>query len=241
MCGRLALAEGYREIVRGVDVEALPAIRRRFNVAPTAPLPAFAMHRGRPTLDIYRWGIVPLWAKDGKPDLFNARDDKVATSSSYRGWLRQNRCIVPASHFFEWQKVGGAKIPHAIHRRDGRPLLLAGVWALGLDPQNAIDMPSVCLFTTRANGVMEPLHTRMPVILDPDRVDEWLDSDLQNLAALQLFLQPCPDEWLEAYPVSDAVNRAANEGPELLQPAATHAADGGYVTGTARNLELPIS
>ena len=220
MCGRLALPEDYKEIIQDVDVEALESIRRRFNVAPTMPLPGFAVHEGQRTAAVYRWGIVPFWSKDAKIDLFNARDDKVATNNSYKGWLRNNRAIIPASHFYEWQKAGGAKIPHAIHRRDGKPLLFAGVWAMGQDPKHGGETPSITIFTTRPNAVMSPLHNRMPVILDPDQVDEWLDPELHDLAAIQLMLQPCEDDVLEAYPVSSAVNRVGTDGPELVRPAA---------------------
>jgi len=219
MCGRLALPDDLKEIA-GRHYKITMPVQMRFNVAPTTQIPAIAVREGEETLDAYRWGIVPFWSKDGKLDLFNARDDKVATSSSYKGWITKSRCVVPASYFYEWQKTTGGKVPHAIHRTDGQPLLLAGVWAMGQDPKQGGEVQSACLFTTRPNGVMERLHNRMPVILEPDQLDAWLDPELKDLAELQLFLQPSAEEVIEAYPVSDAVNRVGNEGPQLLAPRA---------------------
>src|SRR5579871_5759479 len=109
MCGRIALPEDYKEITER-DVQIIMPARPRYNVASTTPIPAIAVREGERTLDTYRWGIIPFWSKDGKLDLFNARDDKVATSSLYKGPLSRSRCIVPAAYFYGWQKrPAGAK------------------------------------------------------------------------------------------------------------------------------------
>lgn len=97
-------------------------------------------------------------------------------------------------------------------------MLFAGIWAMGQDPKQGGEVASACIITTGPNAVMEPLHNRMPVILDDEAVEEWLDPELHDLATLQLMLGPCPDDEIEAYPISDAVNKVGNEGPELVRP-----------------------
>jgi len=104
-------------------------------------------------------------------------------------------------------------------------MLFAGIWAMGQDPKHGGEIQSACIITTSPNGVTAPLHNRMPVILDDELVDHWLDPDLHDLNALQLMLCPCPDEELDAYPVSEAVNRVGTEGPELVEPLHARASE----------------
>ena len=127
--------------------------------------------------------------------------------------------------FYEWQQhgvpKGGKKQPFRIRRRDGQPFAFAGLWESWKGPKGgpALEHPleTATIVTTDANGVLKPLHDRMPVILAPEDYDAWLDPETPKEAA-EALLRPCPEDWLEAYPVSTRVNSVRNEDASLVEP-----------------------
>jgi len=193
-------------------------------------------------LSLVRWGLVPSWAKDLSMGdrMINARSESVASKPAFRRAFGKRRCIVPADAFYEWKKVGegahGApgrassgrrapRQPYCIRRRDGEPLAFAGLWEIWRDPAiDDADAPdawvrSCTIITTRANGVLAPIHDRMPVVLDEESWDEWLDPANHDLDALGALLVPAPDDWVEAYPVSTRVNSPRNNDADLVTQA----------------------
>jgi len=234
MCGRYTsttaasvLAEVFT--VDEIKTDELPV---RFNVAPSQPVYAIAARRSRHEGEIaprqlgtFRWGLVPSWAGDPSVGnrMINARAETVATKRAYRAALARRRCIIPADAFYEWQVVeaGGhrTKVPHAIRRRDGRPLAFAGLWEVWHPPDGQQPVLRSCvIITSPANGLLAPVHDRMPVELPPAAWDGWLDPANDDVAALQRLLVPAPSEDFVMWPVTTLVNRADNEGPELLEP-----------------------
>jgi putative SOS response-associated peptidase YedK len=171
-----------------------------------------------------RWGLVPFWAKDVSigDRLINARAETITEKPAYRRAFERRRCIIPADGFYEWQAVEGKrqKQPYFIRRRDGEPLAFAGVWESWYDP-NEEDPPrlrSCAIVTTSANPELTPLHERMPVVLEEADWDEWLDREQHDTAKLARLLVPMPNGELDFYPVSTLVNKADNNGPELIAP-----------------------
>jgi putative SOS response-associated peptidase YedK len=175
--------------------------------------------------------------------MINARSESLASKPAFRRAFGKRRCIVPADAFYEW-KVGerpegeqgvstdrssagrrAPRQPYCIRRRDGEPLAFAGLWEIWRDA--AIEdadasgawVRSCTIITTRANGVLAPLHDRMPVVLDDSAWDEWLDPANHDVDALGALLVPAPDEWFEAYPVSTRVNSPRNDDADLVAPA----------------------
>jgi putative SOS response-associated peptidase YedK len=234
MCGRYTsttaasvLAEVFA--VDEIKTDELPV---RFNVAPSQPVYAIAERRRRHEGEIssrqlgtFRWGLVPSWAADPSVGnrMINARAETIATKRAYRAALARRRCIIPADAFYEWQVVeaGGhrVKVPHAIRRRDGQPLAFAGLWEVWHSPDGEQPVLRSCvIITSPANGLLAPVHDRMPVVLSPAAWDAWLDPANEDLPALQRLLVPAPSEDFEMWPVTTRVNRAENEGPELLEP-----------------------
>ena len=106
-----------------------------------------------------------------------------------------------------------------IHRRDGEPMALAGLWAGWRDPSDAdADWLRTCaIVTTNANDVLAPLHDRMPVVLEQHDWDRWLDPSADDVGVLGRMLVPASNDLLVAYPVGSAVNSADNDGPELVE------------------------
>jgi putative SOS response-associated peptidase YedK len=195
---------------------------QRHNIAPSQQVSAIRVdaHGGR-VLATLKWGFVPSWSKDGKIAPINAMSETVAEKPMFRAAFKKRRCLLPATGFYEWVRSGKKKQPYHFRLRSGGPAGLAGIWETWHDPEDGEIVETVAILTTEANEVVRPAHNRMPVILPPDRHASWLDPAVQDVAALEVMLQPYPPEAMEAVAVSDYVNNARHEGPECLAaPAA---------------------
>jgi putative SOS response-associated peptidase YedK len=213
VCGRYTLYHDEEDLTSLFGLAEFP-LEARYNIAPTQHAPIVREAGGaRERLDA-RWGLLPHWVKDPtsfKTLLFNGRCETAAEKPSFRDALARSRCVVPASGFYEWAKRDGSKQPHHIVRRDGAPLLFAGLYSL--HPQAG---PTFTILTTSPNRAVEELHDRMPVILEGGDLPRWLDPSLRADAVSDL-LGPAPDDVLDLYPVGKAVGNSRLEGPELVQ------------------------
>jgi putative SOS response-associated peptidase YedK len=172
-----------------------------------------------------RWGLIPPWAKDPSIGnrMINARSETLTSKPAFREAFRRRRCVVPMDGFYEWQAraVEGSarplKIPFWIHRPDRAPFAVAGLWERWRPEKGADPWISFTLLTTAANEWMGPLHDRMPVVLDPEGVDRWLDPEVDP-DSLQPLLRPAPDRTFEAWEVDREVNRPVNDHDGLIEP-----------------------
>jgi putative SOS response-associated peptidase YedK len=238
MCGRFVSTAGPDRIAAYFDAvlptEAVAeSLGENFNVAPTQDIYAVVGEgEGGARVDAFHWGLVPSWAKDRKigSKMINARGETVAQKPAFKRLLRAKRCIVPMDGFYEWtagveggpvnSKGKPLKQPMFIHRADGEPLAVAGLWSVWKDPTDAEGrfLHSATVITTAANDTMRPVHDRMPVILPADRWAEWLDPANEDLDSLQSMLVGCPDELLTMHAVSTEVNNVRNNGAGLVDP-----------------------
>lgn len=198
-------------------------LKPNFNLAPTQDAPVVLMRESEVQLELFRWGLVPFWAKDPKDaakySLINAKAEEISEKRSYKTAFERRRCIVPVSGFFEWKRVGeGPKQPHAIHLKNEPIMSLAGVWELWKSKDNGEEIHSFSIITCAPNSFMERIHNRMPVILDRKDEQRWLDPENRNLEELKSLLAPCPSVWLEAHEISTLVNSPKNNTPEILKP-----------------------
>ncbi len=170
---------------------------------------------------LLRWGLIPSWAKDSKigAHCINAKAETVAEKPAFRMAFKERRCLVLADGFYEWQMQGKRKQPMWIGLKAKTPFAFAGLWEYWQPPEGAL-LETCTIITTEANAFMQPIHTRMPVILAPSSYDQWLDPGFADVAALTAFLRPCPNEDLMAYPVSTLVNNPRNDVRQCLEPLA---------------------
>ncbi len=214
MCGRFGLFDGIDDLAWHFDVSAeeLAGYAPRWNIAPTMPI--LTVGRGN-AVGVVRWGIA---ASRGNRPLFNARAETVHRLPAFRDAFQRGRCLIPASGFYEWRKQAvGGKSPVWVHPADGKPIAFAGI--IGDDGRSK---PAAAIITTEPNSLMAPVHHRMPVILEPEDWRRWLNDDGHNPDLRVLMLpRECPSLALRV--VSDAVNRAGNDGPALVEadPAPT--------------------
>jgi putative SOS response-associated peptidase YedK len=224
MCGRFALAAPRAELISRFDLTEYAHLSPRYNIPPGSDIPVVQRApEGHRVLRMMRWGLVPSWAKDPGigARLNNARGETVAEKPSFRSAFKYRRCLVPASGFFEWAKDGQIKQPYYISLKSGGPMAMAGLWESWKPPEGPM-LHTVCIITTRANELMEPIHDRMPVIISPDRWQVWLsprakkDGPDSPSAWIGEMVAPYPASEMQAWPVSRRVSKSGEEGADLI-------------------------
>ncbi len=220
MCGRFALATDPERLVSLFDVERVPELKPRYNIAPGQDIAAIRVSQeGQREIVLLRWGLIPSWSKDPRigARLINARSETVAEKPAFRTAFQRRRCLVPADGFYEWTKQGTTKAPYYISGREKVPFAIAGLWESWTGgPGEAIQ--SCTLVTTEANSFIRKLHPRMPVILKRSDYANWLDPENHDTEALRSLLQPALRASLTAHAVSTHVNSPKNDDAECIAP-----------------------
>ncbi len=216
----------------------------QYNVAPRQQVMVVRQREESRVLSQLRWGLVPSWAKTAAigDRMINARAEGLADKPAFKRAFAKHRCIIPADGFYEWQVVAPPTTPPSkpptkpkgrpkkqpvfIHRRDGEPLALAGLWAAWKVPEGVqVEgvkedgwLRSCVIVTTTPNELLAPIHNRMPVVLPKSAWARWLNPEDHDVDALAELLVPLPNDVLELWPVSTLVNKAVTNVPELVNP-----------------------
>jgi len=234
MCGRYRLSRRKQIIEEHFDCESGEEDwAPRYNIAPTQPVPVIRQHptEARRQLSLMRWGLVPSWAKDasGAP-LINARCETAATMASFREAFKSRRCLIPADGFYEWRNSSGARQPFCFEVNHGELFAFAGLWDRWKDPSGRW-LRSCSILTTTPNAVTARVHDRMPVILDRNDYDLWLDPGMTNVEAASEMLKPYDARWMRCYPVSSRVNQVQNDDEECARAVEVEASRQGQLFG----------
>jgi putative SOS response-associated peptidase YedK len=222
MCGRYRLSRRKQVVEEHFNaVSGNEEWGPRYNIAPTQPIPVILQNPREPVreMSLVRWGLIPSWAKDASAaaSMINARSETAAAKPAFRDPIRFRRCLIPADGFYEWARTGKAKQPFCFEVRDGELFAFAGLWDRWEDPNgNAVE--TCAILTTTPNAVTAPVHDRMPVILDPDSYDLWLDPGMTNVEAVSDLLKPCDARLMRRYPVSTRINHVANDDEGCSAP-----------------------
>jgi putative SOS response-associated peptidase YedK len=216
MCGRFALNENPRKFAEYFSLSGDLDFSPSWNIAPSLRICTITADEVRNRhLQKMRWGLIPSWAKDATigNKLANARGETVAERPSFRSAFKSRRCIIPASGFYEWKTEKGVKFPWYISLKSGEPMAFAGLW------ESWNDTESCCIITTEANTLMEPIHDRMPVILNPEQWTTWLSQQEHHADKLLPMIQPCKAEYMQAWPVTRELNRVGlRDDAGLIEP-----------------------
>ena len=232
MCGRVALFTPPARLARFLDAVLAAGIEPdghpSWNIGPQRRLfGVINTDEGR-MLDRYRWGLVPSWSKDPTIGnrLFNARAETVTEKPSFRSAFTKRPCVIPVDGFYEWDhRVGRAKQPNYFTRTDGQPMLFAGLYEYWRDPAALSDvapLTTCTIITTTPNVDMDEIHDRMPVVLDDDNVDVWINVRDHSADERTLLLRPAPKGTLSHVGVGSAVGSVKNDGPQLIAPVDPH-------------------
>lgn len=223
MCGRSSLTKNEKELEQrfGATFYSDELLRYNplpnYNVAPTHFHPVIT-EEDTAHLQLYRWGLVPFWAKDAKigSKMINARLESIEEKPVFSKLLQAHRCIVPFDGFYEWKLYTDKHHePYRITVRDGEIFSVAGLWSKWKDPDGQT-LKTFTVITHAANRLMKDIHDRMPAILTQEAERLWTDSNLSAKDALQLLV-PFPAEEMQAYRVSDRINKVANNDAGLIE------------------------
>ena len=221
MCGRISTAGISADSLKAhFDIDSVFPFTLSYNIAPTLQIPAIIEQNNIRKLEAFRWGLIPHWVKDKSIIVaaFNARAETVAHKPLFRDAIKSKRCLVLASGFYEWQKQGGRKKqPYYIHRADKRPLAFAGLWDVWEDNITGEAIESCTIITTASTHQLTKIHDRMPVVLEREIYDTWLDPGFNETDVLQDILIAPKEDVLEMYPVSSYVNNSRNDGEECIE------------------------
>jgi putative SOS response-associated peptidase YedK len=221
MCGRFTLYQSVEALAQNFQIEKLTDIEPKYNIAPTQMVATvlYNSETNKRELQQLRWGLIPSWAKDMGigAKLINARSETVTEKPAFRSAFKRRRCLVVADGFYEWQQQGSKKQPFYFHLLEKKTFGFAGLWEQWESPEG--DKISSCtILTTKANELVQPIHDRMPVILQQEDYDTWLNPLVQTPEILQPLLHPYPSEQMIAYPVSTLVNSPKHNNPECVKP-----------------------
>lgn len=222
MCGRYTLTKG-KYLAKRFDLPKAPKdVKPNYNVAPGQTMPVITESETGRQLELMKWGLVPVWAKDPNIGykLINARSETMFDKPMWRNVIRKKRCLIPADGFYEWQKLaGGKKVqkqPFYIHPKQLDLFAFAGVWETWKDAEG-MERKTYSIITTEPNKEMAKIHNRMPVILHREDEADWLSpAHNDDQKAIDALLHPYEDGGLEMYEVSQDVNSPRNNDAHLI-------------------------
>jgi putative SOS response-associated peptidase YedK len=218
MCGRYRLSRKKQVVEEYFDSAPVEhEWNLRYNIAPTQNVPIVRQNPKEPVreMSFVRWGLIPSWAKDSfaAAKMINARSETASMKPAFRDALKSRRCLIPADAFYEWKRTGKLKQPYCFEVNEGELFAFAGIWDRWKNASgNAIETCSI--LTTTPNAVTAVVHDRMPVILDPDSYDLWLDPGMKDVGPVSELLKPCDAKIVRSFPVSTRVNQVTNDDAE---------------------------
>jgi len=222
LCGRFVQFSSLRTIADHFQLDPLgQELTASYNIAPTQEIFAVIYQNGR-QLKKFHWGLVPSWSKDlaGASRLINARAETVAQKPSFRTAFKRRRCLILSNGYYEWKGEKGSKQPYYMFLPDQQPLAFAGLWEAWQPGDARDDQPtyySCTIITREASRPVRDIHHRMPLILQPEAYDRWLNPEVQQADYLQKIIDTEYIRKLNYFPVSKMVNRAQNNAPECIK------------------------
>lgn len=220
MCGRFSLTQTEADIEARFGAKFYSSdLVKRYNVAPSQL--ALVITDTKPgELQLFKWGLIPSWAKDGSigNKMINARSESLREKPSFRNLIRKRRCLVIADGFYEWRLLDSKKKqPVRITMKDSCLFAMAGLWDEWTDPASGEITHSFTIITVPANELVNPVHDRMPAILQTSTEKKWLSASTIDLE-IDRLLTSYPAEQMQLYDVSEKVNTPLNDSPDLILP-----------------------
>lgn len=219
MCGRKTLTKAKREIIEEYEVEESSWINSKsyspsYNIAPTDQVPILLYEQER-FIRPMQWGLIPAWAGDSSigSKMINARSETLQKKRTFKPLIKDQRCIIIADGYYEWQGEKGNKQPYYIYKPDKGFMSMAGLWSRWKSNQNET-VYSYTVITTEPAENINHIHNRMPAILNQNNVDDWLNSESSLEIALDLLK---PYAGLQYHPISKYVNSVGNNSPKCIQ------------------------
>lgn len=220
MCGRFAQVIKYDRLKKLIDELQIAnrdvQIEINYNVAPTQAVAAVMPKAEGNILSFFRWGLIPSWSAEvPKFQMINIRSETILEKPTFKTGLIRRRCLIPITGFYEWRKLD--KQAFFIHGAQQDIIYLAGIYDTWTGADGSY-VPSMGIITTEANAKMRQLHDRMPVIIGSDDLPTWMSRSYMDQKGLFSILKACPDDFIDYYPVSSAVNKVSEKGEICMAP-----------------------
>lgn len=212
MCGRFAV-NPKKDFVKRYKLKIkIDPFGANFNVSPGMSVPVIVKDPDN-TMKYIKWGFYPFKKEEDKGFfIFNTKAETASQKPFFKHLLSDKRCLIPTIGFYEWEKIGKTKFPFLIRVKSNEVFSLAGICF-----QDNFNPLSFSIITTEPNGMIAPIHNRMPVILKKEDEEEYLDPKT-NIEKIIQLLKPYPEEDMEFHKVSPAVNNPQNNGEDLIKP-----------------------
>ncbi len=216
MCGRFSYFLGSDILQKSFSLPNPPQnLTPRYNIAPNEEVTVIVKKETN-IVQSMKWGLIPFWAPDKSiaSKMINARSETVWDKNAFKQSIKQKRCIIPSSGFYEWKREGSSKIPYFIKVSDQDLMPIAGIYDYWYT-DHGYAIVSFAIITTEPNSTLEPIHDRMPVILHKDQIEEWLDIDT-NRENVSSIMRPYEGDMV-AYAVSSYVNNPSNKSEQCME------------------------
>ena len=209
MCYYYSLAEDAIKLQKRFNAEILEKEKYNSFIKISAfeekELPVIIKDRSN-VIKFFRWGLIPSWidsehtGKKMHARTANARSETIFDRKSFKNIIFSQRCIIPATGFYEWQHLWNENIPYLLKLKDEELFGLGGVWDQWVNPETGEIINTFSIITTVANSLLEVIHNtkkRMPIIIDKNDEDMWFDNTL-GASQIKSMLEPYPAEKMEA-------------------------------------------
>ena len=220
MPGRLCMFDDFsfkQDIAKkfGGFRDTIGVLNKQYNIAPTLNI---AMYTNKNVYEYAHFGLIPSWAKDRSSMQINARSETAFEKSSFKEAYKQRRCLIPLNGYFEWKKdsVSKKSKAHFIASTTGDYFVFAGIYESWYDNSLQKTILTCALLTTEPNEKIATLHDRMPVILEADQWELWLD-DKSNYSELNRLFVPLSSDNIKYFRVSEYVNSVKNDGMMCIE------------------------
>lgn len=214
MCGRFTLRTPEGRKVDRINWADFQDLVPRYNIAPTQDVLTVVEHEAQREATFLQWGLIPFWSKEAK-GVINARVETIEQKASFKESFQKRRCLIFADGFYEWERMGKISQPYYFQMTDGAPFAFAGIWDRWRHDGGSIT--SCAIITTTANPLLAAIHNRMPVILDSESYNLWLNEE-SRAADLKDLLVPFPADLMTSHAVSYEVNSTKVDDERLLRP-----------------------
>lgn len=219
MCSRFVLKSPPKAIANLFKLEKAVEWKPRYNVAPSHVIPAVTrdLDRKERELKLLQWGFVASWTQGGRL-LVNVQSENIGEKPILQESFEKWRCLIPVDGFYEWRHQAKETHPYYIQMKDKKPFALAGLWATQKLEDKTLD--ACAILTTMPNEVVRAVHDRMPVIVDPQYYDVWLNSDdVRDFKEIEKLFRPYPPEEMEAHQVGAWVNNVTHDDEKCIEPS----------------------
>jgi putative SOS response-associated peptidase YedK len=220
MCGRYQLGLAGKNKLFGyrfkVDEQQTLTLKDNYNIAPSQTMPVIVKHSPN-SICMMKWGLIPSWSKDGKSMVINARAETLSEKPMFKNLLKTKRCLIPATGFYEWKKTNDGKQPFYISLKNHELFGFAGLYDIWINPKGE-KVFSYTIITCPPNKIMSEIHFRMPVIIEKDNEDRWLDPNNSDESKLLIYLKSYNDDQMVAYPISNKINSPSYNNFDLDKP-----------------------